>query len=202
MKAKVLSVCSNSLNRISSTYNDDFYSNVRMKPVIQFILVVVIFLSAAVGTLQGQYQMENLNRGIVAVSTSDTSVFISWRMLGTDPETISFNVYRDDVRINDLPVTNSTNFVDMNGSPANRYHVVPVLGGTEQESSDTVSPWAQNYITIPLQRPAGGTTPSGSYSNSPNDASVADLDGDGEYEIVLKWDPSNLKDNLQIIDFF
>ena len=48
------------------------------------------------------------------------------------------------------------------------------------------------YLSVPLQIPAGGTTPDGvSYTYTPNDASVGDLDGDGEYEIVLKWDPSN-----------
>ena len=54
------------------------------------------------------------------------------------------------------------------------------------------------YFDIPIQKPAGGTTPDGvAYTYSPNDASVADLDGDGEYEIILKWDPSNSKDNAQ-----
>jgi hypothetical protein len=159
--------------------------------------IVTIIFTTGICLVQGQSQLENIDRGMVAVSTSDTSVFISWRMLGTDPDTVAFNVYRGDIRINEVPVSNSTNFEDINGSPADRYHVVTLLGGTELESSDTVSPWPQQFMTIPLQRPAGGTNPSGSYSYSPNDASVGDLDGDGEYEIVLKWDPSNSKDNSQ-----
>src|SRR6185312_7678547 len=58
--------------------------------------------------------------------------------------------------------------------------------------------WGQNYLDVPISPPAGGTTPDGvSYTYSPNDASVGDLDGDGQYEIVLKWDPSNAKDNSQ-----
>lgn len=58
--------------------------------------------------------------------------------------------------------------------------------------------YGNNYLDVPIQIPAGGTTPDGvSYTYSANDASVGDLDGDGEYEIVLKWDPSNSKDNSQ-----
>ena len=56
----------------------------------------------------------------------------------------------------------------------------------------------QPYLRVPLQIPPGGTTPAGeAYTYSPNDTSVGDLDGDGEYELVVKWDPSNAKDNSQ-----
>ncbi|MFC2137047.1 T9SS type A sorting domain-containing protein [Bacteroidota bacterium] len=140
--------------------------------------------------------MEDLDRGVVAVSTSDTSVFISWRLLATDPDTISFNIYRGAIKINDSPITKSTNFVDYEGSNSSTYHVVPVLDGVEQDASDTVNTWNQNYISVPLQIPDGGITPNNdSYTYSANDCSIGDLDGDGEYEIVLKWDPSNSHDN-------
>ena len=56
----------------------------------------------------------------------------------------------------------------------------------------------QPYLRVPLQVPPGGTTPIGeAYTYSANDTSVGDLDGDGEYEMVVKWDPSNAKDNSQ-----
>ena len=56
----------------------------------------------------------------------------------------------------------------------------------------------QPYLRVPLQVPPGGTTPAGeAYTYSPNDTSVGDLDGDGEYELIVKWDPSNAKDNSQ-----
>ena len=159
---------------------------------------MAFMITGLLTTVHGQYQMESLDRGIIAVKTSDTSVFVAWRLLGNDPDTIGFNVYRDDTKINSSPIINSTNVVDKNATTGAKYHVVSVLGGVESESSDTISPWAQNSLTIPLNRPAGGTTPaSESYSYSPNDASVGDLDGDGKYEIVLKWDPSNSKDNSQ-----
>ena len=109
-----------------------------------------------------------------------------------------FNVYRGAVKINEEPIATSTNFIDPTGTINDSYSIVPVINDIEQEASQEVTPWNQNYRSIPLQKPEGGQTPDGvNYTYSPNDASAADLDGDGEYEIVLKWDPSNSKDNSQ-----
>lgn len=158
----------------------------------------VLLATCFLNPVFGQQQIENLARGIVAVKTGDTSAFISWRYLATDSDTIAFNIYRDNTKLNDSPIISSTNFQDNGYADGAKYHVVSVLGGAETESSDTVAAWAQNYLTIPLNRPAGGITPANeNYSYSPNDASIGDLDGDGEYEIILKWDPSNAKDNSQ-----
>ncbi len=170
----------------------------QLRKFLTIITILFTFLMGLTSSAYGQYQMENIDRGIIAVKTSDTSVFVSWRLLGIDPDTVAFNVYRNDTKINLTPILNSTNFMDKNAVVDAKYHVVSVLGGIETESSDTVSPWAQNSLTIPLNRPDGGTTPANeNYTYSPNDASVGDLDGDGQYEIVLKWDPSNSKDNSQ-----
>jgi rhamnogalacturonan endolyase len=161
-------------------------------------IFVICAIVAFMGKVYGQYQIETLDRGIVAIKTSDTSVFISWRLLATDPDSISFNVYRGSTKLNELPVTNSTNYIDSNGTSLDTYHVMPVLGGIEQAGSDTVQPWTTNYHSIPLQKPAEGTVPGGAtYTYSANDCSIGDLDGDGKYEIILKWDPSNSKDNSQ-----
>ncbi|WP_207495896.1 T9SS type A sorting domain-containing protein [Aridibaculum aurantiacum] len=143
-------------------------------------------------------QMERLNRSVVAVRTSSSQVYIGWRLLGTDSSNVGFNVYRDGTLITPSPVTNSTNFIDLTAVNG-KYSVKPVINGVEQANTDTSGAvWAQNYLNIPLQRPAGGVTPTGeAYTYSANDASVGDLDGDGEYEVVLKWDPSNAKDNSQ-----
>jgi rhamnogalacturonan endolyase len=177
-------------------YDKSFQSGVQL--MIKTLFLIIFIFTAFISNSLGQYQIEELDRGIVAVSTSDTSVFISWRMLATDPDSISFNVYRDDTKINDTLVVNSTNFVDVYGSNSDTYHVIPVSGGVEQVGSDTVHPWTQKYLAIPLQIPAGGTAPgSSTYTYNANDCSTGDLDGDGEYEIVLKWDPSNSKDNSQ-----
>lgn len=140
-------------------------------------------------------QMEALDRGVVAVQVNN-GTFVSWRLLGTEPGNIAFNLYRNGTKVNSSPILSSTNYVDSGGSSSSVYTVRPIVNGTEGAASAPANVWAQNYLTVPLQRPAGGTTPSGEgYTYSPNDASVGDLDGDGKYEIVLKWDPSNAKDN-------
>lgn len=147
--------------------------------------------------LQAQYRMENINRGVVAVRTSSSQVYVGWRMFGTDPSSVGFNVYRGSTKLNSSPITNSTNYVD-NTSSNSTYIVRPVINGVEQAASESASVWTQPYMAINLQRPSGGTTPDGvAYTYSPNDCSVGDLDGDGQYEIVVKWDPSNSKDNSQ-----
>lgn len=142
-------------------------------------------------------QMESLTRGVTAVKVSN-GVYISWRLFGTDPSAISFNVYRDGIKITSSPVTAGTNYLDSSGSATSKYYVCPVLEGVEQSPSETANALDKNYLSIPLQIPAGGTTPDGvAYTYNANDCSVGDLDGDHEYEIVLKWDPSNAKDNSQ-----
>jgi len=147
---------------------------------------------------QGGLLMERLNRGVVRVNQSGGN-FIGWRLLGTDPAGISFNVYQGSTRLNSSPITNSTNFFHSGGGSDSTYTVRPVINGQEGANSEpslNISP--SGFLAVPLQIPSGGTTPDGvNYSYSANDASVGDLDGDGQYEIVLKWDPSNAKDNSQ-----
>ena len=136
----------------------------------------------------GHYQMENLDRGVVAVKVTG-GVYVGWRMLGTEYDTtasnVSYNLYKDGSKLQN--VTDSTNFLDAAGTATSKYTVSAVTKGVEGAQSDPVTPWAQNYTSIPL------TPPSGSYSA--NDGSTGDLDGDGKLDIVLKWDPSNAQDN-------
>lgn len=140
-------------------------------------------------------QMEYLDRGLVAVKV-DNGVFLSWRMLGTDPDDIAFNIYRDGVKVNPEPIADRTNYVDPAGTIASTYQVAPVVGGEELRPSLPVSVWPQQYLVIPINQPPPGVTPTGErYTYEANDASVGDLDGDGQYEIVLKWHPTNAKDN-------
>ncbi len=141
----------------------------------------------AVSPADAQRQMENLGRGLIAVKQDDGKVFVGWRLLGTDPEDIAFNLYRSadggsPVKLNTAPLKDATHFVDADVKPdkANAWFVRPVLKGEEQKAGATVglasNAPARPYLSIPLRTPAGYT---------PNDASVGDLDGDGEYEIVL-----------------
>ena len=148
-------------------------------------------------------QLEALDRGLVAVSTGE-GVFLSWRLLGTEagPATEtgvsgpSFAVFRDGERI--ATVDDSTNYADADGSAASVYTVAPAWNDVTGEQSAPVSVWGDGFYDLPLQKPAGGVTPAGeAFTYSANDASVADVDGDGAYEFVVKWDPSNSKDVSQ-----
>jgi hypothetical protein len=138
--------------------------------------------------------MEDLDRGVVAVKVT-SGVYVGWRMMGyeydaTNPANVAYNVYNGATKL--TTVTNSTNYLDSAGSTTSSYSVSAVIGGVECAKSAAVTPWAQNYLTVPLQKPDNGSR-GGTYS--PNDASPGDLDGDGKLDLVLKWDPSNSQDN-------
>jgi Rhamnogalacturonan I lyases beta-sheet domain len=140
-------------------------------------------------------QMESLNRGLVAVKV-EGGVYIGWRLFGTDPEEITFNVYRDNQKVNQTPIKTSTNFLDINGASDSTYYICALLDGVDQLPSEKATVWDTNYLTVPLNKPEGGISPDGiEFTYHANDASVGDVDGDGEYEIILKWDPSNSHDN-------
>ncbi len=139
------------------------------------------------GMATGTLHMENLCRGVVAVRAGNGN-FISWRLLGYEPDDTGFNVYRDGTKINDSPVTDSTNFVD-DGAPAGATYTVRAivdnkeLGDSSVSRTDTSATptWGQNYLEIPLDTPRDYRA---------GDTSVGDLDGDGEYELVVKEENS------------
>lgn len=147
-------------------------------------------------------QREALNRGLVAVKTK-TGIFLSWRLLAwevsgygkTGVTGAEFRVYRNGKEI--AFVTDSTNYLDKSGGETDAYQVAAVMGAEEKPLCEAVRVWesGDNYIDIPLQIPQGGVTPAGeSYSYHANDMSIADVDGDGEYEYILKWEPTNAHD--------
>lgn len=138
--------------------------------------------------------MEELDRGVLAVKTT-SGILVSWRAYGTEPLTVGYNLYRDGTLLNSSPLTTRTNYLDAAGSTSSKYVVKAVKNGVEGDASAVVTPWDNYYKTIQLQRPSGGTNASGSYTYTPNDMSVGDVDGDGQYELIVKWDPSNSKDN-------
>ncbi|MEU9558797.1 rhamnogalacturonan lyase [Streptomyces fumanus] len=142
-------------------------------------------------------QAEKLDRGVVSVYTG-TGNLISWRWLATDPGTVSFNVYRAGTKVNSTPVTGSTNYFHSGAPNSADYTVRAVVNGVEQADSVHAIQFRAGYKDVPLSPPAGGTTPDGvAYTYEANDASVADLDGDGALDFVLKWQPTNAKDNSQ-----
>lgn len=162
---------------------------------------------ATIGTAQPNYQTkdlqrEHLGRGVVALRQSEQEICISWRYLSTDPMETCFNIYRDGIKIGSTNAEQPTQWVDKSPTPgtAHRYEIRPVVNGTETLGSagsyTLPSQQTIGYLNIPLDKPANGKTPIGDeYTYNANDASIGDVDGDGEYEIILKWDPSNAHDN-------
>ena len=149
-------------------------------------------LALGLGSAQAARQMEWLNRGLVAVKTTN-GVFLSWRVLGTDGNTTGFNLYRDGEKIASFTGSQASNYTDTKGTASSKYSVKAVVGGKEMAADAAVSVWSNQYLTVNLDRPNGGSD----YTYSPNDIAVGDVDGDGEFELILKWDPSNSKDNSQ-----
>lgn len=140
-------------------------------------------------------QMETLDRSPVAVKV-EGGVYTGWRLFGTDATSTTFNLYRDGQKVNSEPIADSTNFLDAAGTLTSEYEIRAVINGKEEAQGEKFKVWNQNYLDVPLQKPADGVTPAGEkYIYSANDASIGDLDGDGKYELIVKWDPSNSKDN-------
>ena len=159
------------------------------QPTLRLVVLVALFglgtLSAAENRLLRQ--MENLGRGVVALRQEDGKVWIGWRLLGTDPDGVGFNVYRSTsgamaVKLNMRPLRGPTDWVDTTAdlTRCNAYAVRAVVEGREGAVSGIftlpANAPARGYLSIPLRTPK---------DYAPNDISVGDLDGDGEYEIVV-----------------
>ena len=151
-----------------------------------------------------QRPMEKLDLGAVAIRMNGYN-FISWRFLGTESASTRYNIYRslgsEWALCNKEPIA-ATNYSDIS-SIYDLYKIVPVRYGADgqaaeaEEEAYTVTVWDKNYMDIPIEKPADNEVNGEKYSYNPGDASVGDLDGDGEWEIVLKWDPTNAKDTSQ-----
>ncbi|QDU55510.1 rhamnogalacturonan lyase family protein [Aeoliella mucimassa] len=145
-------------------------------------------------------QMEKLDRGVIAMRTSSSSAYVGWRLLGDDPAGVGFNLYRSTnngtaYKLNATPITNTTDYVDNSASSAfsYTYSIRPVIDGVEQAASETYtllsSTAAQQFIEVPIVAPPDTIVNGENWHYTANDASVGDLDGDGDYEVVLKWTP-------------
>ena len=149
----------------------------RHRSRIFIVAIVTLFMIAgAASAATGARFMEKLNRGLIAVK-SGSGYYLSWRLFGTDPQesTFGFNIYKGVTKLNTAVITNATCYQD-NSAGTGTYTVRAVTNGVEGEVSEPALVLAQNYLEIPLDLPAG---------YSANDASVGDLDNDGQYEIVL-----------------
>ncbi len=139
-------------------------------------------------------QKEKLGRGLTLLRDGD-SLVISWRLLEGEKNTL-FSVYENGKRLNEQNITDKTFFKTI--APEKETPIILSMIKNEREFiyETTYTPDLKNYIPISLSKPADGISPDGQrYTYSANDASVGDVDGDGEYEIILKWDPSDSHDN-------
>jgi rhamnogalacturonan endolyase len=162
----------------------------------QWVLVAFMLLGFS-SSFAATRQMEYLDRGVVAVKVSN-GVFLSWRLLASDAPNTEFKIYRSGTLIKTVAGNEGTNFVDVSGAASSKYAVSAVVNGSESAKSKEVDVWADQYKTLTLDRPKQLTMPDGSTCTyAPGDMSVGDLDGDGQYELIVKWDPSNAKDNSQ-----
>ena len=159
-------------------------------------------------------KMENLGRGVVAVRANETDVAVSWRYRSIDPTNICFNVYRDGAKIA-TALDRATFFIDTNAwrGAAIEYEVRPVVFAGEQKKQNKSEKLHElkrgrgkwkvpadagiGYIDIPIEEPPEDVLPDGSrHGHHANDASCGDVDGDGEYEIFLKYEANASRDNL------
>lgn len=157
-------------------------------------ILLSTLLLGGVQLSQAQQVEEKLNRAPVAVKASN-GILVSWRSLKGDDAQMAFNVYRNGTLLNTTPITTKTNFLDKEGVEGATYKVECIVNGAVKESAETKA-WNNMFTSFNVSRPDARANHGGSKGYYfPDDMSVGDLDGDGEYEYVLKWMPNNSKDN-------
>ncbi len=174
-----------------------------MKRLIIITLSLLMYGTAHTQTAYDftKLKREKLGRGVIAIRMSDETVCILWRYLASDPINTAFDVYKNGKKLNHKPLTTTTCYYDKHQAKESaRYEVIPTAQKHQKiQPSGTYTLEAGapiGYLNIPLDKPLDGTTPDGqAFSYTANDASIGDVDGDGEFEIILKWDPSNAHDN-------
>ena len=134
-------------------------------------------------------QMEKLDRGAIAIKNG-SNLYVSWRLLGTDDEDrTTFDVLKNGNQTKkNLYATN----VSVTATTSDKIQIVTKVDGVPTDTTDVTRVWDSNNQQLQLDRPAKGAS-GGTYT--PNDCSVGDVDGDGIYELFVKWDPSNSQDN-------
>ena len=144
------------------------------------IILLVAFLGVSFVGMQAQRMTDQLDRGLVAVKVQ-SGVYCSWRIYGEEYYDVKYNLYRDGVKIAENLTT--SNYTDIQGTSNNKYTVAAVVRGKEQTQSKLVSPLTNNYLEITPKHDSSITS-----TLVPNDACCADVDGDGQVEILLKYD--------------
>jgi rhamnogalacturonan endolyase len=135
---------------------------------------------------------ENLDRGLIAVPADRGLVYLSWRLLPEDGKEIAFDLFRKELpdgkpeKVNPEPIRKTTDFVDRGVRPGIRYrYEVRPIGGTSNSSGGIVEVTAQdrrqNYLSIKLDG-----------DHTFQKVGIADLDGDGRYDFVIKQPNENI----------
>ena len=146
------------------------------------LFLLAIMVIATLG-ISAQRKTDMLNRGLTAVQTT-SGVYCSWRILGEEYYDVTYNLYRDGVKIAER--LDVSNYTDAAGTGSSKYTVKAVVRGVEQSACKEATAWAQNYLEITPRH-------DGSIISTlvPNDACCADVNGDGELEILMKFDNQN-----------
>ena len=144
-----------------------------------FLLLALIMMSVL--TAYSQRKTDALDRGLIAIKTTN-GVYCSWRILGEEYYDVKYNLYRDGTKVNSEPLSVS-NYSDAAGTASSKYTVKAVVRGTEQAASKEATVWTDSYLEITPKH-----APSITSTLVPNDACCADVDGDGELEILIKYD--------------
>ena len=143
------------------------------------LFMLAAFVGLTVVGLYAQRVTDRLDRGVVAVKVQG-GVYCSWRIYGEEYYDVTYNLYRDGKKIAENLTT--SNYTDSQGTANSQYTVSAVVRGKEQTQSKSVAPLANNWLEIKMDH---GNLKS---TSVPNDACCADVDGDGELEILLKFD--------------
>ena len=146
------------------------------KTLLLFALTMIPVLTAF-----SQRKTDALDRGLIAIKTTN-GVYCSWRIMGEEYYDVKYNLYRDGTKVNSEPLSVS-NYSDAVGTSSSKYTVKAVVRGTEQTASKEATVWTDSYLEITPQHATSITS-----TLVPNDACCADVDGDGELEILIKYD--------------
>ena len=154
----------------------------------KFFVTAALFMLASAGTYAQRFT-DKLDRGLVAVQTTK-GVYCSWRIQADEYYDVKYNLYRDGTRVNSEPL-NVSNYTDTSGSASSKYTVKAVVNGVEQAASMAASVFTNNYKEIVIKHDKSLKA-----TYIPNDACCADVDGDGEVEILMKFTNSEESDQL------
>jgi len=156
------------------------------------ILLTALFAAMSVGVGYAQRMTDKVDRGLVAMPGSG-GTFVSWRIMGEEYYDTEYNLYRDGVKVNATPLKVS-NYTDAGGSSSSKYQVAAVVRGVEQEKCKAVSRWSNNYFDIPMQPVINRNGVDYTNNYTLNDVSLADVDGDGVSEFIVKRNCNNVKE--------